>query len=976
MFGEGIDDINVDSELVGMLEVCIGDTGLEIEIDRTIDLQALNDASLRQTHHTPPPFHLAMSVPHGTKKSVCDAKDGYHGLRIREEDRHYTTFITPWGRYRYCVAPQGFLASGDAYTRRFDEIIAHIGNKVKCVDDTILWEDDLEKSFFQVCEFLTTCGDNGITLNPSKFQFAEDEVEFAGFRITSTNVQPSNKYLDAILNFPTPVDITGMRSWFGLVNQSAYAFSMADRMAPFRECLKPGTKFIWDDKLQQLFENSKREIVSAVQNGVRLFNPKRKTALVTDWAKTGTGFALMQKHCNCHSDVPTCCREGWKIVFAGSQFNNRAESKYAPIEGECLGVVKALRKPTVRYFIHGCDDLVIATDHKPLVKLLGNRKLEDIENPRLLSLKEKTLSFRFTMRYVPGAKNKIPDATSRFPTDVPNIPLEDEQDNLDTEETVYATAISALTCLNTVQSITWQKVQEATSSDPEMLELLNTVQAGFKYNAELAPHLKPYTRFKQFLTTVDGVVLYKNRIVIPPTLRAQILENLHSAHQGVSSMVSRADAAVFWPNIISDIHSIRDRCFACNRNAPSQPSLPPTPPVLPEYPFQSICADYFTLQGTDYLVSVDRYSNWPSIQRAGPGEATSKKLILEIKKHCSTFGIPEELSSDGGPQFSSKETRDFLENYGIRSRISSVSNPHSNCRAEIGVKTMKRLLADNTGPGGSLNNDKVLRAILQYRNTPDPDTGMSPAEVIFGRQIRDFTPVLPGKYKPRAEWRSIMEMRERLLSKRHVKDHERWSEHTQNLYPLKVGDHVHIQNQSGNHPKKWDKSGTVVEVKQNHQYVVKTSGSGIPTTRNRQYLRKFTPYNQHLKLPSLSSTPQYQVQRSSVAPQIADAGDQNIKETIQNTVLPSPPTKSPPVVADREMPKLTPQYESRLSSPVASRSNIPRVRLNFDNPPPVAEREMGGKTQTPSAEETLPVRRSGRATRKTDRYTSQSWGGR
>ena len=143
-----------------------------------------------------------------------------------------------------------------------------------------------------------------------------------------------------------------------------------------------------------------------------------------------------------------------------------------------------------------------------------------------------------------------------------NIPLEDEQDNLDTEETVYATAISALTCLNTVQSITWQKVQEATSSDPEMLELLNTVQAGFKYNAELAPHLKPYTRFKQFLTTVDGVVLYKNRIVIPPTLRAQILENLHSAHQGVSSMVSRADAAVFWPNIISDIHSIRDRCFA------------------------------------------------------------------------------------------------------------------------------------------------------------------------------------------------------------------------------------------------------------------------------------------------------------------------------------------------------------------------------------------------------------------------------
>ena len=208
------------------------------------------------------------------------------------------------------------------------------------------------------------------------------------------------------------------------------------------------------------------------------------------------------------------------------------------------------------------------------------------------------------------------------------------------------------------------------------------------------------------------------------------------------------------------------------------------------------------------------------------------------------------MSSDGGTQFTSKETKEFMENYGIRSRISSVANPHSNCRAEIGVKTMKRLLADNTGSGGSLDNDKVLRAILQYRNTPDPETGMSPAEVIFGRQIRDFTPVLPGKYKPRDEWLSIMQSREKLLSRRHVRDHERWSEHTQRLPPLKVGDNVFIQNQVGNHPKKWDKSGVIVEVKQNHQYVVRTNGSGMPTLRNRKYLRKFIPYNQHLKLQS------------------------------------------------------------------------------------------------------------------------------
>ena len=67
-----------------------------------------------------------------------DAWNGFHSVPIHPDDKHYTTFITPWGRYRYKVAPQGFIASGDGYSRRFDEIIADIERKSKCVDDTIM----------------------------------------------------------------------------------------------------------------------------------------------------------------------------------------------------------------------------------------------------------------------------------------------------------------------------------------------------------------------------------------------------------------------------------------------------------------------------------------------------------------------------------------------------------------------------------------------------------------------------------------------------------------------------------------------------------------------------------------------------------------------------------------------------------------------------------------------------------------------
>ncbi len=70
---------------------------------------------------------------------------------------------------------------------------------------------------------------------------------------------------------------------------------------------------------------------------------------------------------------------------------------------------------------------------------------------------------------------------------------------------------------------------------------------------------------------------------------------------------------------------------------------------------------------------------------------------------------------------------------------------------------------------------------------------------------------------------------------------ERWSEHTKRLSPLKIGDAVRIQNQTGQFPNKWDKTGRVVEVKQFDQYVVRVDGSGRVTLRNRTFLRKYVP---------------------------------------------------------------------------------------------------------------------------------------
>jgi hypothetical protein len=122
------------------------------------------------------------------------------------------------------------------------------------------------------------------------------------------------------------------------------------------------------------------------------------------------------------------------------------------------------------------------------------------------------------------------------------------------------------------------------------------------------PQLREYFQFREHLYTIDGVILYKDRIIIPPSLREEAVSALHAAHHGVTSMISRAESSVFWPGITPAITALRARCDHCNRIAPSNPSAPPTP-LSPDYPFQCVCSDFFQYEGINYLVVVDRYSN-------------------------------------------------------------------------------------------------------------------------------------------------------------------------------------------------------------------------------------------------------------------------------------------------------------------------------------------------------------------------------
>ena len=296
-------------------------------------------------------------------------------------------------------------------------------------------------------------------------------------------------------------------------------------------------------------------------------------------------------------------------------------------------------------------------------------------------------------------------------------------------------------------------------------------------------------------------------------------------NSGVSSMSARASESVWWPGIQADIEKTRLECRSCDVSAPSQPAAPPTPLPSPAYPFEQICADYFSFGGHKYLVIVDRFSNWPTVHKVKAG-AGAEVLVQRLRNHFLTYGVSKEIATDGGLEFVSSITKTFLKQWGVHHRLSSAYHPHSNQRAELGVKIAKRILRENTDGSGSLDNDKFARALMNYRNTPCKDLNLSPAQIIFGRKLRDHLPILPGNFQPQKEWILSQNRRELALARRYEKQGEIWARGTKTLQSLEVGDIVSVQNQAGPRAKKWNKTGVIVETRDHDQYRVKVDGSG------------------------------------------------------------------------------------------------------------------------------------------------------
>jgi hypothetical protein len=199
-------------------------------------------------------------------------------------------------------------------------------------------------------------------------------------------------------------------------------------------------------------------------------------------------------------------------------------------------------------------------------------------------------------------------------------------------------------------------------------------------------------------------------------------------------MKSLARSYVWWPKLDQDIENLGKRCMGCQQIQ----NLPAKAPVhhweYPTHPWHRIHIDYAgPFYGYMYLIMVDAHSKW--LEVIPTKSTTTETTIQMLRTIFARNGLPVQLVSDNGPQFTSEEFKTFLSTNGITHFNSAPYHPSTNGIAERFVQTFKQAIRAMKMEEGDVNA-KLAKFLLAYRNTPHSTTNESPAQLLFKRDLR------------------------------------------------------------------------------------------------------------------------------------------------------------------------------------------------------------------------------------------------
>ncbi|XP_026319414.1 uncharacterized protein K02A2.6-like [Hyposmocoma kahamanoa] len=664
------------------------------------------------THSHPVPLfdQLRQNLANGAKFSKIDLRDAYLQFEIAPESKQYLTISTHKGYYQYNRMPFGISTAPSIFQHYLDELLDGVPNVAVYFDDIALTGKNDIEHLQTLSTVFSKLDKAGLKVNLKKCSFFQTEIEYLGHTITKDGIRPTKSKIDAIMKATPPTNAQELRSFLGLINFYEKFIPHLHSVCADLHALTGGRrKWQWTVKENTSFKNAK-DLISKSKPLVA-FDEKRPLYLACDASEKGVGAVLYHKSAD----------KIQPIVFASRKLRP-AETKYSVIDREALAIFFGIQK--FDQYLRGTK-FILSTDHKPLIHVLGpQRNLPKIVNNRLVRWALIIGGYDYDIVFTKGHLNFMADFLSRMPNP------EDKPSNA--ELTVHRVVAQLQHERVSDIALTEDSVRGATRKDPLLKQVSEYIKTGWRENF-YSDDLKPYARKRTELSIENKILMWQGRIVIPNTLRKATLEYLHTGHPGISAMRALARFYVWWPSIDDDIEEYIKRCRKCQENRPNNAELPIYSWSVPDNPWERLHIDFAgPFEGKYWFVLADAFSKWVEIKPMN--QITTSKLCEELDSIFTTFGFPQFLVSDNGPQFTSQEFQDYCRDKGILHIKSSPYHPRTNGLAERLVRTFKSRLSSSASDHLTLKR-RLENFLFSYRITPHSTTGKSPGQLMFGRQL-------------------------------------------------------------------------------------------------------------------------------------------------------------------------------------------------------------------------------------------------
>ena len=266
-------------------------------------------------------------------------------------------------------------------------------------------------------------------------------------------------------------------------------------------------------------------------------------------------------------------------LLSASKALTPSQENYAQIEKEMLAIVFGCER--FHDYLYGQREITVESDHKPLEAIL--KKPIHQAPLRLQKMIIRIKPYAGKVKYLPGSHLVLADALSRafLPSTAVDQPDEFEIDVLDSEK---------------LSESMFDKLKDETKNDPELQQLQKVVMSGWpQTKAETPVETRPYWNYRDEISCYEGLMFKGDRIIVPHSLRPEILQRIHAAHLGIEKCRAQARSAVFWPGINSAIDELVSKCSTCQQHQRSNQREPLIPQEVPERPWATVAADHFLL---------------------------------------------------------------------------------------------------------------------------------------------------------------------------------------------------------------------------------------------------------------------------------------------------------------------------------------------------------------------------------------------